>query len=186
MYVTSTIPIHRSWRNGSQPRPTTDQALEEADRIVEHFVHGGVLRPESRATRQVRMIFAAPPEALRVSRIARRVYSSRRTLGRYFRAEGLPPAREWVVLARAMLAHRTFVNGGSLQTAAYAAGYSDPFTMSNAFHRITGLRPSQLRDVCWQALLAVWIARQRERGTLTGPPPAEPRACPICGGRRAS
>lgn len=104
MYVTSTTSIHhRGWRNGSQPRPTTDQALEEADRVVDHFVHRGVLRPESRATRQVRMIFAAPPEALRVSRIARRVvYASRRTLTRYFRVEGLPPTRDWVILARAV------------------------------------------------------------------------------------
>lgn len=31
--------------------------------------------------------------------------------------------------------------------AAYAAGYPDTFTMSNAFRRITGLRPSQLCDV---------------------------------------
>lgn len=133
------------------------------------------------------MIFAAPPEALRVARIARRVvYAGRQTLNRHFRAEGLPPTRDWVVLARAVHAHRTFVDGASLQRAGYAAGYPDQFTMSQVIHRITGLRPSQLRDVCWQPFLDVWIARQRERGTLTGPRPAEPCVCPICGGPRAS
>jgi hypothetical protein len=91
-----------------------------------------------------------------------------------------------VALARAVLAHRTFVRGGPLRVAAAAAGYPDQFTMSNAMNRIFGIRPSQLRSVSWSELLDVWISRQRERGTLTGPPTAVPTGCPLCGERRAS
>lgn len=129
----------------------------------------------------------APPEAFCVARIC-----AAGRLRQPPHAQPLLPGRrsttdrDWVVLARAVQAHRTFVNGAPLQRAAYAAGYPDQFAMSQVIYRITGLRPSQLRDVCWQALLDVWTARQRERGTLTGLPPARPRVCPSCGGRRAS
>jgi hypothetical protein len=83
------------------------------------------------------------------------VYASRRTLGRHFHAEGLPAPIDWAALARAVLAHRTFVRGGPLRIAAVAADYLDQFTMSNAMNRIFGIRPSQLRSVSWCELLDV-------------------------------
>ena len=186
MYRTSihpAVPI----REGSPAmlQQATRQAPAGGESVIAHLVERGILRRESRAADHVRSIFAAPPEALRVGRMARRVYTSPRTLGRHFRAEGLPSPVDWVALAKAMRAHRTIVRGGPLRLAASAAGYPDQFTMSNAIHRIAGLRPSQLRDVSWDAFLDVWIARQRERGALTGPPmPATP-SCPVCGGLRA-
>ena len=183
MYRTSiqpTVPV----REVSQAfvQLATRQAPGDGESLIAHLVERGILRRESRAAGHVRSIFAAPPDALRVGRIARRVYISRRTLGRHFRAEGLPSPVDWVALARAMCAHRTIVRGGPLRLAASAAGYPDQFTMSNAIHRIAGLRPSQLRDVSWDTFLDVWIARQRERGTLTGPPLAATPSCPLCGG----
>lgn len=186
MQFTSTIPVPRLRRNGSPPRATTDRTLAEAERIIKHFISRGVVRAESRAANHLRSTFAAPPEALRVDRIARRIHCDRATLARHFRAEGLPAPRDRIMLARALCAHRTFLRGGALQRAGYAAGYPDTFTMSNAFRRITGLRPSQLCDVDQKGVLDLWIIRQRERGTLTGPPPVPPRTCPICGGLRAS
>lgn len=153
----------------------------ETDRIVEYFVRCGVLRPENPVTRHVRRIFSVPPEALRVTSIARRLGMSRRTLGRRFQSEGVPPPAAWVALARAVLAHRSVLRGRPLADAATAAGHSDQFGMSNAIHRVTGLRPSRLREVNRDGLLSVWIDRQRERGKLTGPPPLPPRTCPLCG-----
>lgn len=186
MYFTPTIQGLTVHRNGTQPLSTTDQALDQAERIVGHFVRRGVLRADGRAAGYLRSIFAVPPEALRVSRFVRRIYSSRRTVNRHFKAEGLPSCRDWIMLARLLITHRIFTRGGPLHRAAYAAGYPDPFTMSAAFRRIIGLRPSQLRDVCWEALLDLWITRQRERGTITAPPPRPPRTCPVCGGPRAA
>ena len=157
----------------------------DAETILRRLLDSGVVKPESPATTYLRTIFRAPPEALRVSRIARRVYVSRRTLGRHFRAAGLPSPADWVALAKALYAHRSIARGEPLRVAASSGGYPDQFTMSNAILRITGLRPSKLRDVHWTELLDVWIARQGERGTLTGPPAPEVPSCPLCGTPRA-
>lgn len=179
------VRVSREASPATVPAPPTE-AHADAESVVEHLVQRNVLDPESDAASHVRTIFAAPPEALRVGRIARRTYWSRRTLGRHFKAAGLPAPVKWVALARAMLAHRTIARGALLGVAASSAGYPDQFTMSNAIHRITGLRPSKLRDVHWTELLNVWIERQRERGTLTGPPPPEVPTCPLCGTQRSS
>ena len=157
-----------------------------ADSIVEYLAQRDVLRTESAAASHVRTIFSAPRESLKVSRIARRTYSSRRTIGRHFRAAGLPAPVDWVALARAMYAHRSIARGEPLRVAACSGGYPDQFTMSNAILRITGLRPSKLRGVSWTELLDIWIARQRERGALTSPPVPESRSCALCGTPRAS
>lgn len=187
MYLTTTPvpfpgarPVH-----GLRIPVTRNEAPTETDRVIQHFFNCEVLRPESQVASLVRKIFTTPPETLRVSRFAPSVRLSRRTLGRRFQAEGVPSPAAWIRLARAVRAHRSILRGGSLQDAAAAAGYSDQFTMSNAIHRITGLRPSRLREVSQDALLTTWIDRQRKRGKLTGPPPS-PRSCPLCGGLRAS
>ena len=167
------------WRGETEP-----DAYNES--IMEHLVRRAIVRPDGRAVEYVRSILEAPSEALRVSRIARRTYVSRRTLCRHLRREGVPAAIDWIALARAVRAHKTIVRGGPLRIAAAAAGYPDQFAMSNAIHRITGVRPSQLRDLSSKALIDLWIARQHERGNVTGPPEPAPAACPVCGHRRAS
>jgi AraC-like DNA-binding protein len=180
-HVPATLPFQNRSNN-----PPQNHTYVDPEMVIAHLVERCVLAPGGRSVAYVQTILAAPPEALRVERIARRTYASRRTLVRHFRAEGLPAPIDWVALARAMCAHRTLVRGGPIRVAAAAAGYPDQFTMSNAFRRITGMRPTQLRGVSWTGLLDVWIARQRERGTLTGPPAPERAACPLCGELKAS
>jgi len=89
-------------------------------------------------------------------------------------------------VARAVGAHRRILWSSPLAEAATAAGYPDQFAMSNVIHRITGLRPSRRREVSRDGLLDTWIVRQRERGTLTGPPPVPPHICPLYKGLHAS
>src|SRR5688572_21443804 len=60
----------------------------DAETIVGRLLDLGVVKPDSPAATHLRSIFRAPPEALRVSRIARRVYVARRTLGRHFQVAG--------------------------------------------------------------------------------------------------
>jgi AraC-like DNA-binding protein len=179
------VPTLREATPAIPPAPLTETPADP-ESVVKHLVKRDVLDPESMVASHVRTIFTAPPEALRVCDIARRTYWSRRTLGRHFKVAGLPSPVQWVALARAMYAHRSIARGALLRTAAASAGYPDQFTMSNAIHRIAGLRPSELRNVHWTELLNVWIARQRELGTLTGPPAPEVPTCPLCGTRRAS
>lgn len=184
-YVTINTPVVRD-ASPAMVLTFPTPARADAESVVEHLVQRDVLAPDSRAARHLRTIFSAPPEALRVGRIVRRMYTSRRTLGRHFRAAGLPSPMDWVAIARAVCAHRTIARGGKLREAACAGGYPDQFTMSNAIHRITGLRPSKLRDVSWAALLDIWIARQREHGALTGPPTPGTPTCALCGAVRAN
>jgi hypothetical protein len=80
-----------------------------------------------------------------------------------------------------MRAHRRIVGGGPLRYAALAGGYPDQFSMSNSINRIMGIRPSQLRNVAWDALVDVWVARQRERGALTDAPTPVTSVCVLCG-----
>ena len=180
----NTVQVFRETSPASLPASPTP-ALSDAESVVEYLVHHDVVTPDSLAASHVRTIFAAPPDTLRVDWIARHTYWSRRTLGRQFKTAGLPAPVDWVALARAVRAHRSIARGALMCDAAASAGYGDQFTMSNAIHRITGLRPSQLRNVHWTELLNVWIARQRERGTLTGPPAPEVPTCPLCGSLRA-
>src|SRR5690606_5082103 len=46
--------------------------------------------------RGVRKIFEATPETTSVTKLARRLYTSRRTLGRHFAAAGLPVPSHWL------------------------------------------------------------------------------------------
>lgn len=86
-----------------------------------------------------------------------------RTIRRAFEAANLPRVREWVrlvMLLRAteyMHSHRNDI----VHKAAYAAGYADGFTFSNAAYAATGMRPSDIRRLrAWTDVLDAWIANR--------------------------
>lgn len=135
--------------------------------VLLHLVDRGVIKPTGPPADILSVISGLPPKRLGVSGLAEELGISRRTIGRVLQDAGLPPAREWVGLARALRAHLVILRGGTLRDAAAAAGYHDQFAMSNAIHRLTGFRPSMLAAVAWPRLVDEWIARQRRRGTLT-------------------
>lgn len=134
--------------------------------VLLHLVDRGVIKPSGPAADILSAISGLRPERLGVDEAAEELGVSRRKLGRVLQDAGLPPARHWVGLARALRAHRVILRGGTLRDAAVAAGYHDQFTMSNALHRSTGFRPSMLPAVSWPRLVDSWIARQRSRGAL--------------------
>ena len=155
------------------------------ENVLLYLIERGAVPAEGEATELLRAFAQLQASDLYVARAAAHLEISRRTLSRRFRAAHLPTPKQWLALARALHAHRIILRGGCLKHAAISAGYADQFTMSNAIHRIAGLRPSELRNVHWTELLDVWIARQREHGTLTGPPAPEVPTCPLCGTARA-
>lgn len=134
--------------------------------VLLHLVDRGLIQPSGPPADILSVISGLPPERLGVSELAEELGISRRTIGRVLQDAGLPPAREWIGLARALRAHLVILRGGTLRGAAVAAGYHDQFTMSNALHRTTGFRPSALSVVSWPRLVDEWIARQRRRGRL--------------------
>lgn len=158
-------------RRDSESRPRANR-YPTRERLLRYLVELGVITPRSREADAIRVIAALPPRCLRVPVVAAVLSMSQRTLWRLFRNAGLPSARGWIGLVRALWTHYAILRGRPLKDAAGTGGYPDPFTMSNAIHRTTGFRPSALRGVGWTQLVDAWIAHQRRRGTLQ--PPADP------------
>jgi AraC-like DNA-binding protein len=154
----------------NMPSHTTASAQNDAlptrESVLRYLVEIRVAPPEGPATEVLRVISELSPPDLRVECAAGRMSLGRRTLLRRLRAAGLPVPREWIGLARALRAHRVILRGGTLKDAALAGGYSDQFVMSQAIHRITGLRPSGMDTVGWTELVDRWASRQRARGSL--------------------
>lgn len=162
----STVIVERAeasvWE-ASMNRESDDRAREARptrEGVLRYLMKRGVITPGSREAEILRMIAALPPSLLGVRGAACALSVSRRTLGRVMLEAGLPSPCKWVVLARALRAHRVLLNGGTVAAAAVAAGYDGPFTLSNALHRTTGFRPTALRTIGWQQLLDAWIARR--------------------------
>lgn len=152
-------------RNDPEPQAAADLD-PTGERLVRYLVERGVITRRGPETDAIRVIAAVPPQCLRVPVVAAVLSMSKRTLYRLFLYAGLPSARDWIALVRAFRTHGAILKGRPLKDAAAAGGYPDPFTMSNAIYRATGLRPSALQDVAWTQLVDAWIARQQRRGAL--------------------
>jgi AraC-like DNA-binding protein len=121
----------------------------------------GFIDREDRA--RVEPIFAAAPSVSSIERLASTMCQSRRTLGRFFQTRGLPVPSHWLQFARilhvAIQIQNTHTN---LNRVSARFGYTDGFTMSNSMKRLTGYRPSFVREhLGWEWLLAAWIRKER-------------------------
>ena len=136
---------------------------------VAHFSHHGILRNQ-KVRALIAKIFELAPTSPSISKLARRMYTSRRTLGRYFDLNGLPVPSHWLQLARllyvcALIQEKRDV---PIFRAAVQLGYPDGFTMSNQMKRLIGCRPSDARDnlgLSW--IIEEWLQRERAAGRLT-------------------
>jgi hypothetical protein len=61
-----------------------------------------------------------------------------------------------------------------------STGWPDPFTFSNAMHRLTGLRPSVARTRGLLFVAEAWLQREMASGRLVMRQPQAP-PCPACG-----
>lgn len=138
--------------------------------------------------RNVRKIFEATPEVTSVSRLAHRLYTSRRTMGRHFAAAGLPVPSHWLQFARLLLASfRLQDDKHSVARIAARIGYPDGFTLSNQMKRMLDCRPSDIRHhLGWEWIVEMWIRTEANTGGIDclryrevvaiycndGPPPA--------------
>jgi AraC-like DNA-binding protein len=134
-------------------------ALAEA--AVEHLRRRGVL-PNRTVRREVHRILELAPEVPSISKLARRMYTSRRTLGRHFAAAKLPVPSHWLQFAR--LLHLT-IHLQNESTAVFRlaarAGYPDGFTMSNQMKRLIGYRPTEVRQFLgWEWVVEAWLRRE--------------------------
>jgi AraC-like DNA-binding protein len=139
-----------------------------ADVLVEHLAWRGLLTDRV-ATREVRRIIELAPDVNSISGLARRMYTSRRTLGRHFASLGLPVPSHWLQFARLFhVALQIQANPGAIFRIATRAGYPDGFTLSNQMKRLIGCRPTHVRRCLgWEWIVEAWLRMESARGALT-------------------
>lgn len=142
-----------------------------AGAIVAHLTRESILRNQ-RIRGIVSKVFELAPTVPSVSTLARKLYTSRRTLGRHFEAEGLPVPSHWLQFARLMYVSVMIQEKRDMPIfkAAIHVGYPDGFTMSNQMKRLIGCRPSDVRDnLGYEWIIEEWVRRERQAGRLSGP-----------------
>jgi AraC-like DNA-binding protein len=123
----------------------------------------------SRGARQlIRQTAEFSTEITSIGALAKRMYLSRRALGRRFEAELLPAPSHWLHLCRLLrVAFRLQNSDDSVLAVAFQCGYTDGFSLSNQMRRMTGVRPSEARKYLgWEWILEGWLCREAEHGRL--------------------
>ncbi len=125
-----------------------------------HYIHrrGIVGDPQ----RRIRQVVAASTVARTVSRLSHRLHISRRTLGREFKAWGLPAPSHWLQFARIFRSClRIQSDRCTVARAAAAEGYPDAFTLSNQMKRLLDIRPSELKvRFGWEWVIEAWLTTE--------------------------
>jgi AraC-like DNA-binding protein len=139
---------------------------EEFKRLLRRLFEVASIRPEGQVT---------------VAAACKYLYTSRRTLGRWCAAAGLPNPNRMLQVARILTAVHFLSNlKCSIKYAAGLAGWSDPYSMSNAMVRLVGARPSAAIARTPVRVAELWLQKELAVGSLelrkAGPP-----ECPSCG-----
>ena len=140
--------------------PSRPLALEATDYLLRR---GLLSRTAAGAVRQILQVAGATRS---ITALSRRMYLSRRTLGRHFELEGIPVPSHWLQMARLLhVAARLQRERVTAFRAAVEVGYPDGFTMSNQMKRLIGCRPTEVRDCLgWEWVLESWIRGEAQRG----------------------
>lgn len=142
-----------------------------ANMAVAQFADHGILRSQ-RIRGLVTKIFEFAPTVPSITHLARKLYTSRRTMGRQFEAENLPVPSHWLQFARLLYVSAMIQDRQDMPIfrAATAVGYPDGFTMSNQMKRLIGCRPSDVREhlgLNW--IIEEWITRERDARRMEWP-----------------
>lgn len=115
--------------------------------IVNYLGRRGVLR-DAKSRSLISKIFELAPSVPSISALSRRLYTSRRSLGRYFESEGLPVPSHWLQFARLLYVATSLQANHEVPVFRIAVqlGYPDGFTMSNQMRRLVGCRPTDVRE----------------------------------------
>jgi AraC-like DNA-binding protein len=136
--------------------------------LVDHLRYRALL-PTPRVREEVARILELSPTTRSISALSRRMYTSRRTLGRVFAGAGLPTPSHWLQFGRLMHVVAQIQNSGQtpINRIALRAAYPDGFTMSNQMKRLLGVRPSDVREwLGWEWVVESWIRHEAHRGGI--------------------
>jgi AraC-like DNA-binding protein len=120
--------------------------------------------PDAETRERVQVIFARAPHTTSIDQLSAALCQSRRTLGRFFAERGLPVPSHWLQFARILHVSLQLQNTRTnINRVSSRFGYPDGFTMSNSMRRLTGYRPSFVREhLGWEWIVAAWL-RSEER-----------------------
>lgn len=100
--------------------------------------------------------------------LCKKVYLSRRALGRRFHQRGLPVPSHWLQFFRLIHSLGLLQAGeDNAQTVARKMGYPDGFTLSNQMNRLIGVRPSLAKNrLGWEWFVEAWLQQEWKTGGL--------------------
>lgn len=147
-------------------RPPEDLPLE----VMDYLMWRGI-EVDLETRRLVRKTIELSGELRTVSGLARALYMSRRALGRRFRSRGLPVPSHLLHFSRVLRAAVALqTSNRSLFEVATEFDYPDGFALSNQMHRLTGLRPTAVREhLGWEWIVESWLDTERSQGRLEFP-----------------
>lgn len=121
------------------------------------------LTHDRKVLRELHRIIELSASTRSIAMLSRRMYTSRRTLGRHFEAAGIPVPSHCLHFGRLL---HVGLQLQSTDTAMFRIagqyGYPDGFTMSNQMKRLIGHRPTQVRRLLgWEWLVEAWIRKER-------------------------
>lgn len=160
------------------PAPDIDSLIHALRRPPRHlpiaftdYLQWRGLRLDSETRRLIQRTIQHAPTLHTVRSLSRSLYLSRRALGRRFLTRGLPVPSHWLHFARVLHTAIQIQNrNDSVFQIAVDYGYPDGFSLSNQMKRLTGIRPTEVRDCLgWQWLIECWLDRERVAGALQVP-----------------
>jgi AraC-like DNA-binding protein len=115
--------------------------------------------PDLETRARIELIFARAPHTSSIDQLSTALCQSRRTLGRFFAERGLPVPSHWLQFARILhVAVQLQNTRTNINRVSSRFGYPDGFTMSNSMKRLTGYRPSFVREhLGWEWIVAAWL-----------------------------
>ena len=136
-----------------------------ATAVANHLSARRLLRADV-VGREIKRVLELAPETASISGLSRRLYTSRRTLGRHFYAAGLPVPCHWLQFARLVhVSVRLQNETASVFRVVSGAGYPDGFTLSNQMKRLLDCRPSEVRRLLgWEWIVESWICQEARNG----------------------
>ena len=141
-----------------------DLAVEVTD-----YLHWRGLDVDQDTRRLLRRILELSGELRTVTGLSRALYMSRRAVGRRFMSRGLPVPSHWLHFGRILRAALHLQDpSANLFSVGCDLGYPDGFALSNQMKRLTGLRPSIMRECFgWEWIVESWLIQESQSGSFS-------------------
>lgn len=156
------------------PEDLTDllrEGPEDLPIAVTDYLRWRGIRVDRDTRHLIRRTVELSREIRTVEGLSRALYLSRRALGRRLVSRRLPVPSHWLQFSRLLRAAIQLQRRRhTLEAVAAGLGYPDGFSLSNQMARLTGFRPSVVRErLGWEWLMEAWLGVEKEEGTLEIP-----------------